>query len=108
MELLEPVGPRPRQARYEAALRPDMKCFLMIRYLPTQMVLDSTQSACTEGTAALRQFCRPLSRLVSRLSPDSQLIQIKLTQFLPSIPLNDSTDGIIAHFYSRIRADSSR
>jgi hypothetical protein len=26
MELLESVGPRPRQARYQAALRPDMKC----------------------------------------------------------------------------------
>jgi hypothetical protein len=25
MELLESVGPRPRQARYQAALRPDMK-----------------------------------------------------------------------------------
>jgi hypothetical protein len=24
MELLESVGPRPRQARYQAALRPDM------------------------------------------------------------------------------------
>jgi hypothetical protein len=27
MELLESVGPRPRQARYQAALRPDMNCF---------------------------------------------------------------------------------
>ena len=26
MELLESVGPRPRQARYQAALRPDMTC----------------------------------------------------------------------------------
>jgi hypothetical protein len=26
MELLESVGPRPRQARYQAALRPDMNC----------------------------------------------------------------------------------
>ena len=25
MELLESVGPRPRQARYQAALRPDMQ-----------------------------------------------------------------------------------
>jgi hypothetical protein len=28
MELLESVGPRPRQARYQAALRPDMQCTL--------------------------------------------------------------------------------
>jgi hypothetical protein len=28
MELLESVGPRPRQARYQAALRPDMKCVI--------------------------------------------------------------------------------
>ncbi len=27
MELLESVGPRPRQARYQAALRPDMPGF---------------------------------------------------------------------------------
>ncbi len=27
MELLESVGPRPRQARYQAALRPDSDCF---------------------------------------------------------------------------------
>ena len=28
MEVLESVGPRPRQARYRAALRPDMHCFI--------------------------------------------------------------------------------
>ena len=28
MELLESIGVRPRQARYQAALRPDMKCTL--------------------------------------------------------------------------------
>jgi hypothetical protein len=28
MELLESVGPRPRQARYQAALRPDRCMFL--------------------------------------------------------------------------------
>jgi len=32
MELLESVGPRPRQARYQAALRPDMKCSAILRY----------------------------------------------------------------------------
>jgi hypothetical protein len=35
MELLESVGPRPRQARYQAALRPDMTYEVIIRqYLP--------------------------------------------------------------------------
>src|SRR6266436_992044 len=33
MELLESVGPRPRQARYQAALRPDMKCSVNSRVL---------------------------------------------------------------------------
>src|ERR1700675_4515371 len=28
MELLESVGPRPRQARYQAALRPDINCMI--------------------------------------------------------------------------------
>jgi hypothetical protein len=32
MELLESVGPRPRQARYQAALRPDMIDFLILAY----------------------------------------------------------------------------
>ena len=32
MELLESVGPRPRQARYQAALRPDMIVFLILAY----------------------------------------------------------------------------
>ena len=33
MELLESVGPRPRQARYQAALRPDMNCSIHSRVL---------------------------------------------------------------------------
>ena len=33
MELLESVGPRPRQARYQAALRPDSACIWIIRQL---------------------------------------------------------------------------
>jgi len=32
MELLESDGPRPRQARYQAALRPDMKCHAILSY----------------------------------------------------------------------------
>jgi hypothetical protein len=33
MELLESDGARPRQARYQAALRPDMKCIIDSRAL---------------------------------------------------------------------------
>jgi multiple antibiotic resistance protein len=36
MELLESVGPRPRQARYQAALRPDKKCIPIIRHFPSR------------------------------------------------------------------------
>jgi hypothetical protein len=32
MELLESDGARPRQARYQAALRPDMNCLAILRY----------------------------------------------------------------------------
>jgi hypothetical protein len=34
MELLESVGPRPRQARYQAALPPDLKCDIDSKALP--------------------------------------------------------------------------
>jgi len=34
MELLESVGPRPRQARYQAALRPDSDCIIHSKVLP--------------------------------------------------------------------------
>jgi len=32
MELLESVGPRPRQARYQAALRPDIRYRLILQH----------------------------------------------------------------------------
>jgi hypothetical protein len=44
MELLESSGVRPRQARYQAALRPDMKC-LFIRNFPTLLQTDSSVSS---------------------------------------------------------------
>jgi hypothetical protein len=34
MELLESGSVRPRQARYQAALRPDMKCPAILSYFP--------------------------------------------------------------------------
>jgi hypothetical protein len=34
LEALESVGMRPRQARYQAALRPDMKCVIDSKTLP--------------------------------------------------------------------------
>jgi len=40
MELLESDRARPRQARYQAALRPDMKCVLIIRHLQRGCYFD--------------------------------------------------------------------
>ena len=39
MELLESRAVRPRQARYQAALRPDMKYELIIKHFPAQVLL---------------------------------------------------------------------
>jgi len=43
MELLESVGPRPRQARYQAALRPDMKCCIDSKALSTFIATPCTR-----------------------------------------------------------------
>ena len=48
MEPLESVGTRPRQARYQAALRPDVKCILIIRHLPTRTLLQPAKLALME------------------------------------------------------------
>jgi hypothetical protein len=48
MELLESVGPRPRQARYQAALRPDMKYVKIIKDFPTELLLHLTNFASME------------------------------------------------------------
>jgi len=40
---LESVGPRPRQARYQAALRPDMKYVMIIKHFPTEMLLHQSK-----------------------------------------------------------------
>jgi hypothetical protein len=60
MELLESVGPRPRQARYQAALRPDMKCFLDSKAL---FGLSST-------TILLRALRGRVQGFLSRLESD--------------------------------------
>jgi hypothetical protein len=39
MELLESGSVRPRQARYQAALRPDRKYVKIIKHFPTEMLL---------------------------------------------------------------------
>jgi len=39
VELLESSCVRPRQARYQAALRPDMKYAMIIRHFPTELLL---------------------------------------------------------------------
>jgi hypothetical protein len=55
MELLESDGPRPRQARYQAALRPDMECVIHSK-------------AHSNFTATLiRRFCRNCVRLCQML-----------------------------------------
>jgi hypothetical protein len=48
MELLESASARPRQARYQAALRPDTKCVLIIRDLQTRMLLQQANLAFVE------------------------------------------------------------
>ena len=48
MELLESVGPRPRQARYQAALRPDMKYAMIIKHFPTELLLRPSNLAAME------------------------------------------------------------
>ena len=39
MELLESSCVRPRQARYQAALRPDMNCFIYSKALSTLLLI---------------------------------------------------------------------
>ena len=42
MELLDIGFVRPRQARYQAALRPDMACVKIIEDFPTELLLHLT------------------------------------------------------------------
>jgi hypothetical protein len=48
MELLESRVVRPRQARYQAALRPDMKYVKIIKDFPTELLLHLTDFASME------------------------------------------------------------
>jgi hypothetical protein len=45
MELLQSDSARPRQARYQAALRPDMKYVKIIKDFPTELLLHLTDFA---------------------------------------------------------------
>jgi hypothetical protein len=45
MELLESSCVRPRQARYQAALRPDMKYVMIIKHFPTEILLHQSNLA---------------------------------------------------------------
>jgi hypothetical protein len=45
MELLESDSARPRQARYQAALRPDMNYVKIIKDFPTELLLHLTDLA---------------------------------------------------------------
>ena len=42
MDLLESDSARPRQARYQAALRPDKKCVKIIKDFRTELLLHLT------------------------------------------------------------------
>jgi hypothetical protein len=50
MELLESSCVRPTLARYQAALRPDMKYVKIIKHFPAEILFHSSNSAvnCTE------------------------------------------------------------
>jgi hypothetical protein len=45
VEIRTPDLLRPRQARYQAALRPDMKCVKIIKDFPTELLLHLTNFA---------------------------------------------------------------
>jgi hypothetical protein len=66
MELLESVGPRPRQARYQAALRPDMKYVKIIKDFPTELLLHLTNFA-----RDVPKTCQNFGPLRGRTSPGS-------------------------------------
>jgi hypothetical protein len=48
VEIRTPGLLRPRQARYQAALRPDMKYVKIIKYLPTELLLHPSNLASME------------------------------------------------------------
>jgi hypothetical protein len=48
MELLESGGVRPRQARYQAALRPDNDCFIHFKALPNFAPIQTTSKTLVE------------------------------------------------------------
>ena len=58
MEPLESSVVRPRQARYQAALRPDMKCVMIIRHPQTRVLLQQAHLAfnCAKITS-LSHYC---------------------------------------------------
>jgi len=63
MELLESGGVRPRQARYQAALRPDMKCTIHSK------ALSNFLPAPTHGFLASNVHLPYINTFSSRIGP---------------------------------------
>ena len=60
MEWLESSGVRPRQARYQAALRPDRACVLIIRDFATRMLSNGPTRPSTVPKLCQKDFIGPL------------------------------------------------
>ncbi len=63
MELLESVGPRPRQARYQAALRPDICCaeillhfWIFHSFISSRLCASDVAISTSFGMANLTRF----------------------------------------------------
>ena len=64
MELLEPDSARPRQARYQAALRPDMKYVKIIMDFRIELLLHLTKFAFHSVKTHQMDFTKPSLRQV--------------------------------------------
>jgi hypothetical protein len=58
LKALEPGFVRPRQARYQAALRPDLKYIMIIKYFPTEPSLRGPIDDLMIETSQLAQILR--------------------------------------------------
>ena len=70
MELLESSVVRPRQARYQAALRPDMRYIKIIKYFPTERLLHPCILVSNGAKTVPNGFHRGQSRYQAALRPD--------------------------------------
>ena len=80
MELLESESARPRQARYQAALRPDMKCEIHSKALSN--VIPNPHYRLhprREGTSGAKPFCCVLLSTLEKAIPGLPAIQKLMT-----------------------------